>query len=316
MLDLRDTPLVEMADEAKRPTRWWLAWPVAILIALVGLLIGDLVGNAVLGNPGEGDPKAQYVEAFMFGATALLLFLWVRFKEGRPFSSLGLRGTRPLARFLAGLALGAGLMAVGVLVPTVFGDLENGLSQHTLSGSSALLPLIPLLIVFMLQASTEELVFRGYMLPMGLRQLPGWVAVIGTSVIFAVMHLGAGAVGTINILMYAVFACVVVIQQGSLWLICGFHAGWNFFQGNVFGVPVSGNPEPTSIFSFGPTAESNELVSGGTFGIEASLVGTALLAVAIAVAWVALRRTQAVRASADRGIPGEGQPHRTPDEVA
>lgn len=227
----------------------------------------------------------------MFGTTALLLFAWVRLKEGRPFSSLGFRGSRRLGRFALGLLLGAGLMTLGVLIPTLLGEMATGISTHTVSGTAAILPLIPLLVVFILQASTEEAVFRGYMLPMGMRQLPTWAAVLGTSVIFAALHIGAGVVGTINIVLYAVFACLVVIQQRSLWLICGFHAGWNFFQGNVYGVPVSGNAEPTSIFTFGPTAGSNDLVSGGTFGIEASLVGTGLLIAAIAITVVALRRS-------------------------
>lgn len=297
-----NSPLVAMANEARRPTRWWLAWPVGVLIALVGLMIGTVVGGAVLGNPAEGEPKAQYLEVFGFGITALLLFVWVRLKEGRPFSSLGFRGSR---RFLLGLVIGAAMMSLGVLIPTLLGDMATGISVHSLSGTAAILPLIPLLVVFILQGSTEEAVFRGYMLPMGMRQLPVWAAVLGTSVIFAVMHPGAGVVGTINIVLYAVFACLVVIQQGSLWLICGFHAGWNFFQGNVYGVPVSGNPEPTSVFSFGPTAGGNELVSGGAFGVEASLVGTALLLVALAVTAVALRRSRRVTPVAGAALPDE-----------
>jgi membrane protease YdiL (CAAX protease family) len=288
-----------MANEARRPTRWWLAWVVGVLVGIGGLVVGSLIGGAVLGSPSETDPKHQYLEIFGFGVSALLLVLWVRLKEGRPISSLGFRGTHRLRRFLGGFLIGALLMTLGVLIPTLLGQMASGISEHTLSGTAAILPLIPLLVVFAIQASTEEAVFRGYMLPMGMRQLPTWAAVVGTSVIFAALHVGAGVVGSINITLYAVFACLVVIQQGSLWWICGFHTGWNFFQGNVFGVPVSGNGEPTAIFTFGPTAGSNELVSGGAFGIEASVTGTVLLLAAIAVTSVALRRTR--RAAAQVG---------------
>lgn len=288
--NLRGTSIVVMTAEARRPTRWWLAWIVGVAITVLGLSIGYFVGAAVLGNPASSEPRAQYLEAFMFATTALLLFLWVRLKEGRPISSLGFRGSRAPIRFGVGLLISAAMMTLGVLIPAALGELAVGRSEHAQSGTSALLPLIPLLLLFTLQAATEEAVFRGYMLPMGLRQIPGWAAVLGTSVIFANMHPGAGVIGTANIVLYAVFACLVVIQQGSLWLICGFHAGWNFFQGNVYGVPVSGTAKPTSLFTFGPTPGSRDVISGGAFGIEASLIGTGLLVLAIAVTWFALRR--------------------------
>lgn len=290
-MDSHTNPLIRMADEATRPSRWWVAWPVAVAITGIGLAVGLLVGQAVLGHPKETESRAQFAELFAFGLIALLLILWVRLKEGRGFSSLGFRGRRPVGRFLAGLLLGAVMMSIGVLVPTALGDLATGRSTHDATGTSALGLLVVLLVVFIIQGSTEEIVFRGYMLPVGARQMPVWVAVLATSVIFAALHPGAGIIGTTNIVLYAVFACLLALQQGSLWMICGFHAGWNFFQGNVFGVPVSGSPEPTSFFTFGPTQGSRELISGGDFGIEASLVGTALLILLLAGTTLATRRS-------------------------
>ena len=255
MVDLRDTALVDMADEARRPTRWWLAWPVGVLIALVGLLIGDLVGTAVLGNPPEGDPKAQYVEVFMFGTTALLLFLWVRLEGGPAVLVPGVprqSPTRPLPGWAHARGRAHGRGCADSHRPRRPPERDVGAQPERHQCAAPADPAA--WSCSCCRARPRRLVFRGYMLPMGLRQLPGWAAVVGTSIIFAVMHIGAGVVGTLNIVLYAVFACLVVIQQGSLWLICGFHAGWNYFQGNVFGVPVSGNTEPTSLFSFGPTA--------------------------------------------------------------
>ncbi len=101
----------------------------------------------------------------------------------------------------------------------------------------------------------------------------------------------------INIALYAVFASFIALGQGNLWLIAGLHAGWNYFQGNIYGLPVSGNAEASSLFAFGPAAGSSDLVSGGDFGVEASLVGTADLG-------------GGVRGRASIPAPRQRRPHR------
>ena len=291
-MDIRTSPLVEMATEAKRPTRWWLGWIVAVGIVVVDGAGGQAIGSAILGSPEPADSSYQFEEFFSFGLTLVALLLWVVLKEGRPFSSLGFRGGNPVGKLALGVVIGALMMGVGVLVLTLMGQYEAGASQHTNVGSAALALLLPLAVVFLLQASTEEAVTRGYMLQIGGLQLPGWVAIIATSVIFSVLHVGASPIALLNIALYALLASFVALGQGSLWLICGLHAGWNYFQGNIFGVPVSGNAEANSLLAFGPSEGSSDLLSGGDFGIEASLVGTVILVIAAVVAFVAYRKAE------------------------
>lgn len=294
-MDIATSPLVEIAGAARRPTRWWAAWLVGLAITVVGLAIGDLLGQAVLGHPAEDAPLHQFTEFFEFGAVVVLLFLWLRFKEGRPFSSVGLRAARPVRMLVVGLAIGAGMMALGVVIPWALGQYELGASAHGRLGRDAVLWLLPLLVVFILQGSTEELVMRGYMLQTAGRQLPGVAAILGTSVVFSAMHLDFEPVPFINIVLYAVSVCFVALGDGSLWRVCGIHAGWNFFQGNIFGLPVSGGTEGTSLWNFGPATGSNDLLTGGAFGVEASLVGTALLTLSLAGAVRYYRRQEALR---------------------
>lgn len=297
-MDIRTSPLVEMAGEAERPTRWWAAWLVGIGIILIGLLVGDGLGQVVLGNPAEDEPLHQFTELFMFGSVVILLFLWLHFKERRPFTSVGLRGANPVGKLLLGLLIGAGMMALGVVIPWALGQYDLGASEHGRLGLDAVNWLIPLLLVFILQGSTEELMTRGYMLQVAGRQIPAAAAIAGTSVIFSAMHLAFEPIPFVNIFLYAVLACFVALGEGGLWLVCGIHAGWNYFQGNIFGLPVSGNPEGTSLWDFGPVAGSDDLVTGGEFGVEASLVGTGILVVALVVAFAWFRRQQARRATA------------------
>lgn len=303
-MDIRTSPLVEMAGEAKRRIPWWLGWIVALIIIVAGTAIGQTVGAAILGNPAETDTVYQFNEFFGFGATLLLLFLWVRLVEGRRFSSVGFRGRNPIGKFLLGLLIGAIMMSVGVGVLMLMGQYESGLSVHTNLGADALLPVAGLMFVFFLQGSTEEAVTRGYMLQIAGRQVNAWIAILGSSLIFAAIHPGISWLALINIFLYALFASFVALGQGSLWLICGLHAGWNFFQGNIYGLPVSGNPEANSLLAIGPAEGAGELMSGGSFGVEASLVGTAVLIVALVVGFGYFRRAQAARANVSAGAEG------------
>lgn len=301
-MNIETSPLVKMAGDARRPTPWWLAWGVGVAIIFGGLVVGGMVGETLLGQPPKDAPLHQFVDFFGFGMVLVFLYLWLRFKEGRTFSSVGLRGDNPLGQLVGGVVIGALMMTAGVLVPWAFGQYAPGASAHGRLGLDAVPLLVPLLLLFILQGSTEELVLRGYMLQTAGRQMAPMLAIIGTSAIFSPLHRDFDPVPFANIVLYAVFACFVALGDGSLWRICGIHGGWNYCQGNIFGLPVSGNTEGTSLWNFGPAPGSNELITGGNFGVEASLMGTAVLTVALAFAVVHYRRQEARRAAA--ALPG------------
>jgi hypothetical protein len=96
--------------------------------------------------------------------------------------------------------------------------------------------------------------------------------VIGSSVIFAALHLGnpgANWMGFIGIFCAGMLLAFAAVRTGRLWLSIGIHIGWNFFEGVVFGFPTSG----VAIYSLlrihvtGPV-----LWTGGAFGPEAGLI--------------------------------------------
>lgn len=297
--NLRESALIKMATEAKRPTSWWLAYLVSVIggIIIVGAIAGRLIG--LVFEPAPGSIGGQLRETVIFAATFGALALWVRFKEGRPVSSLGFRGTGALKRFVIGIGIGAGLLTISALLLILLGQYHpvEG-PAGSVSGWAALLPVL-LLVVFhwTIQASTEETIMRSYMVQMGALQLPGWVAVLLPGVIFSLMHMSevglSEPVAIINILLYALFASLIALRQGSLWMACGIHTGWNWFQGNVFGVPVSGMPPYlTSLLRFGPTEGASHFVSGGSFGPEGSLMVTVVWGIAALLSYRYFRSGQ------------------------
>jgi hypothetical protein len=136
--------------------------------------------------------------------------------------------------------------------------------------------------------------------------------VLASSVIFALVHLDFAPLVLLNIALYALFVSFVAHRRARCGWVCGIHAGWNFFQGNVFGLPVSGIAEATSLFSFGPARSSSDALSGGAFGLEAGLIGTVVLVVATVVAFVLFRRTADSVANGSADQPSASSGERAP----
>ncbi|MEQ6902082.1 type II CAAX endopeptidase family protein [Nocardioides sp. YIM 152588] len=295
-MGIRTSPLIQGALEARRRTHWLLAWLVAFAVGVI--LVYSVVmqiGLALLDTEVEAY-AGQWVELVANAATVLVLFLWLRYYERRPFSSVGFRGTAGIARFVAGFLGGIALFAVPVLVLWGTGDLSSSGSEHTELGWSALLLVIAVIPVWLVQGTTEEIVTRGYLLQNNGTQLPGWLAIVLVSVGFGVVHLEFSPIPLAVIILVGLSFAFIAVAQGSIWLVAGLHVGWNFAQGNVFGIPVSGNPRDVSLFAFGPADGAGELMSGGDFGVEGSIVAAALWAAVAVVSFVYFRRAQAARA--------------------
>ena len=90
-------------------------------------------------------------------------------------------------------------------------------------------------------------------------------------------HLRPGLL--LNIALVALFFSFLSLAQGSLWAAIGFHIGWNYAQGNLFGIPVSGTAREVALLALGPTAETPAWLTGSRhFAIEGSIDASIVLA--------------------------------------
>lgn len=268
---------------AKRPTSWWGACLI-VLVAIIGFGgAGSAIWEAIFGKAQDGSLKAQVAELAAFLPSLLLIWAWLTIKEGRAFSTLGFVGDRRLARIVGGFAIGVLLMATscGLLVMLgIFEQASNAGAERV--GTAALGVVLLLTLTVFVQSSTEEILVRGFLTQSMARQLSSGLAIVLPSAYFAVIHLTFTPFVLANIFIVALFFTFVSLRQGTLWMVCGIHAGWNWAQGNLLGVPVSGHPIENSIFRFGP---GDSWLTGGDFGIEGSAIATLVLTAALAVAY-------------------------------
>lgn len=95
---------------------------------------------------------------------------------------------------------------------------------------------IILILAWSIQGTTEEILTRGWMFSSlsARHNIP--IGIIVSSLFFTFLHLGNNAISLIPILdltLFAVLACLIMLKTGNIWVIGGLHAAWNCFQGNV-----------------------------------------------------------------------------------
>ena len=297
MIDVRHNAHIAAANAATRPTRWWVALVAAVGAILVSEAVGFETPRDVF-HPGAGSVASRVLDGLAGLVLIALVMLWLRIKEGRPGRSVGLRGPRPALRFVVGVLIGGAMLAAGTLLMLGVGGIER--IDHpagVATGTSALLASALLGGAWVLQATSEEVVIRGFLFQWSGLQLPAGAAILLPAVVFGALHLAApGALAPlpiVNLMLFAVFAAIVALADRGLWLIAGIHTGWNWAQGNVMGMRVGGGLEDNTLVAFGPVDGKPSAISGGDFGLEATVGATLVLAIATVVALRLLHARQA-----------------------
>jgi hypothetical protein len=96
-------------------------------------------------------------------------------------------------------------------------------------------------------------------------------------------------VAVLNIFLIGILFTVTYFQTRRLWLPTGLHLAWNWWHSSVLGFDVSGIALENTVLKTSPVG--HELVNGGAFGLEGSLLTTAL----VVVVTLALIRTRLFR---------------------
>jgi hypothetical protein len=250
----------------------------------------DLMGTAALSDPGAvmdisirvaSKPDVMLVGLFstIFGTICTLIYC--RCIEVRKVSSMGARKSKFLQNYLLGFVIGIAFMTVISLLGLLFGVNSIKLSDDMDFGWIVLF-----FFGFIIQGMSEEFIFRGYFMnTIGGSGKHTLVAVGLSSLAFAIAHCGNSGFGPLpffNLILFGVFAALYMILFDNIWGVCAIHSLWNFTQGNIYGISVSGTGNTPSIFR--TTAKSSHaFLTGGDFGIEGSIFTTIVLLAATAL---------------------------------
>lgn len=224
-----------------------------------------------------------YMVVMLLSDAALIgiVFLFCRFIQKRKLRTLGFIKKDIVKEYAFGLLAGFLMFSACVLLSFLFGGLKfSGIAPDFSIGIFALY-----LLGYMVQGMAEEVLCRGYFLGSYARRYPVYAAVLANSLLFASLHLmnsGITVLAFINLTLFGIFASLYFVRRGSIWGIGAFHTIWNLVQGNFYGIQVSGMPLGNSLFVTTMT-EGKPLLNGGSFGMEGSLVCTAVYLVGIVI---------------------------------
>lgn len=271
-----------------------------ILSGFMGQILLAIV-QKVIGKNSLASPKEIYKEAQKYlyntqvgmcilqlvGLIVLILtiFILLKFIENKKFKDIGFNSIKEHTKELKwGLILGAVSMIAIFAILLCTGNiiLKNSITSPNFT-TNALLGIV----LFIIVAINEEIMCRGYIQTTLSQTGSEWVAAIATSGIFAILHLGnpnVKSTGLINIFLVGMLFSYMYIRTKSLWMSIGYHFTWNYFQGNVFGFPVSGTTQSKGIYNIISVKEN--ILTGGKFGPEAGILVTIVIAVGIVVVWI------------------------------
>ena len=147
------------------------------------------------------------------------------------------------------------------------------------------------LLMWFPQGASEEVMFRGFMIPAFNKRYKVAVGVVFSSLIFSAFHsLNSGytPLASVNLVLIAVLFALIYLLTGDIWMTSAMHTAWNLTQGNIYGLQVSGNDAANSIFTAVYDKNASSLITGGAFGPEGGLATTAVAVVCLIIVTVLL----------------------------
>lgn len=245
-------------------------WLRAILLLVAYLGISVTAGFFI--------PSVDAWLTFSFILSFLLVFLFRKYADRKSFDTIGLNFSDFFPDSIIGLLLGIFLVTTGTL--TIF--FLNGIEWIDIISNKR--DIFYNLFVLMMVAVSEELVFRGYVLRNLMQSFNRWVALLISALLFASVHLSnpdVPALALLNTFLGGLITGITFIHTRNLWLPVFFHFSWNFIQGPVLGYSVSGLKFRSFLIM---ETKGDGLISGGSYGFEASLICTVMLVMAV-VLW-------------------------------
>lgn len=213
--------------------------------------------------------------------TLLFAYVFARKILKRTNLSLGLVDDNKIKNYGKGILLGFGLLTLIILILNLagFAQIEKNPRGFDIKLFLIFLP------AWIIQGFEEEFLLRAILMNQMAARGKISLAIIANSLIFSIFHLGNAdfnIMAFVNIFLMGLVFSLIFYLQDSIYMVGAAHSFWNMIMANIYGSPVSGNKQaPGALFN--TNLKGPELISGGGFGVEGSIVTTIVLAILIII---------------------------------
>ena len=275
---------------------------VTVVLFFVLLTIGQIVGGIAVGVPAGILAAISYASRGNAGSvpnaldmldpshlfslsmamtifSTIIFVLYCRHVEKRSLRMIGFLRRGALKQYGLGLAVGFAMFAAIFMLNVITGSVIFEINIRNVNWTFFILSFL----AFVIQGNSEEVLLRGFLMN-SLASKKGVIfGVIVNSAVFAVIHLfnpGISVLAVVNLALFGLLMSLIYYKTDNIWVISGLHTIWNFAQGNIFGVLVSGMDFGDSMIKTTPV-DGKSLFHGGDFGFEGGLSVTVILVVGI-----------------------------------
>ena len=288
------------------PARGWLPWALlAPVVCLVFAIVTEIPSDLFLERFGFLDARGEPAGTQGLMALLLVSFItwmlavaaWIAFVERRNAGTIGLTKAGAAPGLSGGLVAGVVMASAVVACIWLAGAYEPGALFPAAQSPGALAAIAGLFVCFLVQASIEEIIFRGWLTSVITRRRNVIVAVLLSSLLFTLLHFSRGQpwLVTGNVLLFALFASAWSISSNNIWGVMGWHTGWNWILATGFDVPVTGLDAGVPALTVSLAPAGSDFLTGGAHGPEGSILCTLFLVCGIIFfAWRIARKRRDV----------------------
>lgn len=279
-----------MKYSSKAPSN--IPWFATILIAIAIFIVSQMIGGFIMVFAFMAMDLDITSEVLMTGPLGIVFSLLIfpflliacllvnKFIYRHPVQALGFFKENLPIKYLTGVVLGIGMIAVVYIINVLTGAMHGAINPNI-----SWFTLIWIIGLFMIQGLTEEVLARGFLMNKVSNQLGVLAGIIINSLFFALLHFlnpNTNILCFINLFLAGLVFSLLFYWSDNIWLTGAAHSFWNITLGAIVGDEVSGQVLPVTIINSTPN-KSLEFINGGQFGLEGGIVVTVVALCVIVV---------------------------------
>lgn len=273
---------MELTKQQKKHGAWLqIIWTFVLI--LIGQSIPELLKINTDTKTSNGFINVLLCQFFII----IVVILYCYLIERRNISSLGFSTKNILNKIGLGLLIGIGMMGGTFLLNLMTGSIHVTSNPNTKWGFIAMA-----FVGFLIQGFAEEIAFRGFLMNSIASKKGVLAAIIGNSVLFGVLHglnPNISVMAVINLILAGLTYSLIFYLTDSIFVVGIMHGLWNYLQGLIFGVAVSGIRPPSTVL-LTESIKSHSVLNGGDFGFEGGLISIIVHIIVLAVVIVLIKK--------------------------